>query len=164
MRAVKTICVALLPLLAWLGLLLYQPVVAVRGEHGLIALHPAGEHTRLDIDYIHSVQRTRVREHLVVNPCLDGFLLKETEYSSFGFGLPFLASDGSFSITAHGFSLKDMHRPIPQLSLRPGVGTELTISLDGTSYPLYRLVPLGSRVDISVIKGYEICFQLQGKD
>lgn len=154
----KTICMTLLSIVAWLGLLFYQPVIVVRGETGRIALRPVSAHTCLDVDFIHSVQRTRVTEHLIANPRLNGFILQETEYASFGFGLPFLASDGSFSITEHGFSLKDMNRPISSLSLRPGVKTELTIYIDGIPYPLYQLVPLGSRVDISIVKGYEIFF------
>ncbi|WP_338625495.1 DUF1850 domain-containing protein [Selenomonas sp. TAMA-11512] len=143
-------------LLAWLWLLFSQPVIAVLGEEGIIAIRPAGKNTSIDIAFIHSVQRTKVSEHLIVNERLDGFCLNETEYSSFGFGLPFLTSDGSFSITEQGFSLRDMNRPIPHLSLRPGVGTELTLCIDSERYPLYRLVPLGSRVDVKILKGYEV--------
>lgn len=152
----RKVAVAGIGSILWLYLLFLEPVVAVIGETGVLSVFPAGEDVSVDIIFIHSAQKTKVIEHLVVNERLDGFCLQATEYSSFGFGLPFLSSDGSFSITEEGFSMKDMNRPVPSLSLRAGVDTHLTLYLAGQPLPLYEILPLGERVDVKILPSYQL--------
>ena len=45
-------------------------------------------------------------------------------------------------------NILDMDRNYDTLSLRTGVGTELTITAGGTDYPLYERYPDGTRIDL----------------
>ena len=96
--------------------------------------------------FIHSVQKTPVEEFLTVYP--DGhFHLTGTRYQSHGVGLPFLPEEGTFR-EEDGHFILDMDRDYDTLSLRTGVGTELTITAGGTDYPLYERYPDGTRIDL----------------
>ena len=98
------------------------------------------------IHFIHSVQKTPVEEFLTVYP--DGhFHLTGTRYQSHGVGLPFLPEEGTFH-EEDGHFILDMDRDYDTLSLRTGVGTELTITAGGTDYPLYERCPDGTRIDL----------------
>ena len=47
-----------------------------------------------------------------------------------------------------GHFILDMDRDYDTLSLRTGVGTELTITVGGTDYRLYERYPDGTRIDL----------------
>ena len=98
------------------------------------------------IRFIHSVQKTPVEEFLTAHA--DGhFHLSGTRYQSHGVGLPFLPEEGTFH-EEDGHFILDMDRDYDTLSLRTGVGTELTITAGGTDYPLYERCPDGTRIDL----------------
>ena len=92
-----------------------------------------------------------MEEDLRVDDEVSGFVLDRTRYQSFGVGLPFLASEGEFRAEGDFFVMDGMERRFPRLSLRAGVGTELTLVLDGTEEKLFEKLPAGSRVDLAVI-------------
>ena len=139
-------------LLVWLWQL---PCLFVEGSDGFIAVIPARAGQPFSIHFIHSVQRTPVEENLQINGARNGFDLLSTKYQSFGVGLPFLASEGSFHEEGDYFVLDGMQRRFPSLSLRPGVGTELTLRIREKEYRLYELVPTGSRVDLYLAPYYK---------
>ena len=106
----------------------------------------------LTIHFIHSVQKTPVEEFLTAHA--DGhFHLTGTRYQSHGVGLPFLPEEGNFRREGDYFVL-DMDRDYNELSLRPGVGTQLTIEADGARIPAYEMYPVGTRVDLVVAPLY----------
>ena len=134
---------------------LFRPCLFVRGEDQILAIVPAEKNMEFSLHFIHSVQKTPVLEILRVNEARDGFVLDSTRYQSFGVGLPFLASEGSFHEEGDYFVLDGMQRRFPSLSLRPGVGTELTLRNREKEYRLYELVPIGSRVDLDLAPYYK---------
>lgn len=103
----------------------------------------------LTISYRHSVQRTYAEEYLEVNPTLDGWLLTGTKYRSLAVGLPFLPTEGTYRHVDDDFILT-LQRKIPQLDLRVGVGTELTLRTAQT-YPLWRTQPPGTLVSVRIL-------------
>ena len=106
----------------------------------------------LTIRFIHSVQKTPVEEFLTVHA--DGhFHLTRTRYQSHGVGLPFLPEEGAFRQEGDYFVL-DMDRDYPALSLRTGVGTELTITAGDQTIPAYEMYPVGTRIDLVVAPLY----------
>ena len=106
----------------------------------------------LTVRFIHSVQKTPVEEFLTAYA--DGhFHLTGTRYQSHGVGLPFLPEEGTFRQEGDYFVL-DMDRDYPALSLRTGVGTQLTIAAGGTRVPAYEMYPVGTRIDLVVAPLY----------
>ena len=104
------------------------------------------------IHFIHSVQKTPVEEFLTAHA--DGhFHLAGTRYQSHGVGLPFLPEEGNFRREGDYFVL-DMERDYKELSLRTGVGTELTIAAGEQVIPVYELYPVGTRIDLVVAPLY----------
>lgn len=104
------------------------------------------------IHFIHSVQKTPVEELLSAHA--DGhFHLTRTRYQSHGVGLPFLPEEGTFRQEGDYFVL-DMDRDYPALSLRTGVGTELTITAGDQTIPAYEMYPVGTRIDLVVAPLY----------
>ena len=104
------------------------------------------------IRFIHSVQKTPVEEFLTAHA--DGhFHLSGTRYQSHGVGLPFLPEEGAFRQEGEYFIL-DMERDYAELSLRTGVGTELTITAGEQVIPVYELYPVGTRIDLVVAPLY----------
>ena len=104
------------------------------------------------IHFIHSVQKTPVEEFLTAHA--DGhFHLAGTRYQSHGVGLPFLPEEGAFRQEGDYFVL-DMERDYKELSLRTGVGTELTITVGDQIIPAYEMYPVGTRIDLVVAPLY----------
>lgn len=117
---------------------------------------PARPDIKVEISFIHSVQKTRVEEFLKVDEMARGFVLESTRYHSFGVGLPFMESDGSFRREGDTFVMDNMNRYFSELNLRTGVGTELTVSVDGHSYKLYEMFPAGAKIDIIILPRYRL--------
>ena len=110
----------------------------------------------LTIHFIHSVQKTPVEEFLTAHA--DGhFHLTGTRYQSHGVGLPFLPEEGTFRQEGDYFVL-DMERDYTELSLRTGIGTELTISAGGERIPVCEMYPVGTRIDLVVAPLYTYFF------
>lgn len=112
----------------------------------------------ITLHYRHSVQQTHVREYLVINDTTDGFVLTGTKYRSYGVGLPFLQQEGTFRTDGKDFYLEHMHRAYPSLSLRVGVGTELSIQVDDQSFPIYQKHPPGTLVTLVVVPWWKSYF------
>ena len=118
----------------------------------IVLVRQIGDEIPLTIHFIHSVQKTPVEEFLTVHA--DGhFHLTGTRYQSHGVGLPFLPEEGAFRQEGDCFVL-DMDRDYMNLSLRTGVGTELTITAGGKTIPAYEMYPVGTRIDLVVAPLY----------
>lgn len=148
----KKYAVLLLMILAAVGLFCWgsRPWLFVQGETEMIAAAPAYPGQELSISFIHSVQKTPVDEYLTVNDDMSGLVLNSTRYHSFGVGLPFMESDGEFYQDGNDFVMDNMNRHFDSLSLRTGLGTKLTVGLDGQSYPVYEKHDPGYRVNIFI--------------
>ena len=132
-----------------------RPRIAVLSESGVLASCPADAGTEFSTRFIHSVQKTPVEEFFSVNERQDGFILLRTRYQSFGVGLPFLPSDGSFRRENDAFVMDGMNRPMREIDLRPGVSTELTLFLPDETILLYDRVPLGSLVRVAIVPRWQ---------
>ncbi len=104
--------------------------------------------TPLVINFIHSVQKTPVIEELEFDG--ENFILLRTKYKSQGVGLPFMESDGKFYRDGDWFIMDDMNRRFKNLQLRTGVGTNLTVTLNGQEFKLYEKFPAGTKILIDV--------------
>ena len=120
----------------------------VDGAEEIVTAVDAEKNLPLEISFIHSVQKTPVIEELEFDG--EKFILRRTKYKSHGVGLPFMESDGDFHELDGWFIMDNMNRPIKNLSLRTGVGTQLTIKLDGNEFKLYEKFPVGTRIDFKV--------------
>lgn len=105
---------------------------------------------KIVLHYRHSVQQTHVWEYLEVNERRDGFVLTGTKYRSYGVGLPFLPTEGNYRSDGENFYLENMQRPYPEIQLRTGLGTELTVSTDERTLELYREYPPGTLIHLRV--------------
>ena len=118
----------------------------VNGESQIIKTLEERRGLQLEINFIHSVQKTQVIEELEFDG--DDFVLRRTKYKSQGVGLPFLESDGNFREEGGYFVMDDMNRPVRNLALRTGVGTNMTIKIDGEEIKLYEIFPVGTKIEI----------------
>lgn len=142
---VAVIGAVFLAAIGWWG---SRPFLFVQAETQMVANYPAEPGEELSISFIHSVQKTPVDEFLTVGENKSELILNSTRYHSFGVGLPFMESDGNFYQDGNDFVMDDMDRHFDSLSLRTGLGTKLTLHINGDEYRLYERFPLGHRIDI----------------
>ena len=130
------------------GLLEKKIAVTAVEQNKIVKEIPARAGLPLTIRFIHSVQKTPVEEDLE----FDGaeWIVHRTRYKSQGVGLPFMESDGEFRREGDWFVMDGMERRIKNLSLRTGVGTQLTLELDGETIELYKIFEPGTRIDLVV--------------
>ena len=126
----------------------------ILSEGRILAGSPMDSEKFFTIRFIHSVQKTPVFEDLAATR--DSFRLIRTRYQSFGVGLPFLESEGNFYRDGDFFVMDNMNREFKNLSLRTGVGTQLTILIDSREVRLYELVPDGTKIDLIVAPFWKI--------
>lgn len=123
-------------------------VAEIGGGEEIITRVKAKENLPLVISFIHSVQKTPVIEELEFDG--EDFVLLRTKYKSHGVGLPFMESDGDFREENGIFIMDNMNRKIKNLELRTGVGTQLTITLDGQEFKLYEKFPPGTKIKFKI--------------
>ncbi|KHM52440.1 hypothetical protein NZ47_04900 [Anaerovibrio lipolyticus] len=138
------------------GWWLTRPMLSIYGNETqkVVTMNVTPE-TKLEISFIHSVQKTLVEEFLVPDEKLKGFVLNSTKYHSFGVGLPFMESDGAFRQEGNAFIMDDMNRHFNELNLRTGVGTKLTVTVDDQKFELYEMFEPGQKIDIVIIPRYK---------
>lgn len=154
-------CLACLLVLLALAQILWTPCLTLSAGERRLAMYEAGPGLTLTIDFIHSVQKTPVREVLAVEEGGGALELLETRYHSFGVGLPFLESEGDFRQEGDEFVLRGMGRHFPELGLRTGVGTQLTLTVKAGGrgeevFRLYEEFPPGTRIDVRLQPLYKI--------
>lgn len=130
--------------LLFISIITYQPKIFVGTTNRTLAVVDSQENLPLTIEFTHSVQKTPVIEELELQN--GEFVLLRTKYKSFGVGLPFDAGDGTFYRDGNWFIMDNMNRHIPNLELRTGKGTKLTITLNGRRFELYKKFPPGTKI------------------
>ena len=128
--------------------------VEIDNSAKIISSVDAKKNVPLVIKFIHSVQKTPVIEELEFDG--DNFILLRTKYKSQGVGLPFMESDGVFREEGEWFIMDEMNRPLKNLQLRTGVGTNLTVTLNGQEFKLFEKFPAGTKIFIDVAPRFEI--------
>ena len=136
------------------GWFFLRPCLFIKAPAGLLAVIPVTPGMEFSTRFIHSVQKTPVEEFFVVNESRNGFILRATRYQSFGVGFPFLTEEGAFRAEGNFFIVEDMKRRFSRLDFRPGVGTELTLTVGGEVYRLYELAPPGALVSVYIAPYY----------
>lgn len=126
----------------------HQTKIVVSSQNFTLATVNASENLPITIKFIHSVQKTPVIEELQFKN--GKFYLLRTKYQSQGVGLPFDNADGTFYRDGNWFVF-DMNRQFDNLELRTGKGTQLTIILDGKTYELYKIFPIGTKILVKTI-------------
>lgn len=127
-----------------------RPCFFVSTDEALMFAIPVKKNETLSIRFVHSVQKTVVLENLHLDLSQKKFILDSTKYQSFGVGLPFLAQEGRFRREGEYFIMDHMDREFPSLELRTGLGTKLTLLLRGKEYPVYKELPAGSRLNLTI--------------
>lgn len=112
----------------------------------------AGDTYRLS--FTHSVELSTWDEFFRVNGP-HNMTMTHTEFSSFGWGFPYLSTDGKFSVTKDGRFRLDMNRPYPKVPLRISEQSMQKIIHNGVAYDLVDLYGQGSAVTIFALKRYE---------
>ena len=130
--------------------ILWQPCLFVRAQGKLVTVTVAMPGEPFSLRFIHSVQKTPVVENLAIANDGQGVVLHSTKYQSFGVGLPFLESEGNFHEEGDFFIFDNMERYFPKLDLRTGVGTKLTLIMNGREYRLYEEYPPGTMINIYI--------------
>lgn len=153
----RSICLGLYTalLLTAMTSFLFAPCFFICGGGKYVAVVPMVGDVPFSIRFIHSVQKTPVVENLVARRTEQDVELISTKYQSFGVGLPFMESEGDFYEEGDYYVFDHMDRRFPSLSLRTGVGTELTVSVGGHLYLLYEDFPPGTRIDVFIAPFYE---------
>lgn len=150
---------AILAMAAILQVML-TPCLTLSAGGRRLAIYEAGPGLHLTVDFIHSVQKTPVREILAVERGGKSLELLETRYRSFGVGLPFLAEEGDFLQEGDEFVLRGMQRHFPALSLRTGLGTRLVLTAAGPGvhrvWRLFEAYEPGTRIDLAFEPLYKI--------
>ena len=117
-RNIITILLGLAIVLMALGMLIKVPVLVIKPQHSdqITLVIPMFQEPNFYTSFLHSVQKTPVREYYTLAP-ENGFLLTAAEYSSYGAGLPFLESDGHYEVRDHQFVITEMNRSVEQINL-----------------------------------------------
>ncbi len=116
----------------------------------------------LVIRYIHSVMKTPVYEYYRVMPDRR-LLLTETEFSSYGAGLP-EKGEYDFEITDKGFRVYNINHPFGFIVYRTapiGTGAEITLIAGGEEHPLLSLSEERTPVRITIKKDPTWLFQIR---
>lgn len=154
MRKGQSLALLVLASVLAVGIALASPFAVLTAGGVRVGAVPALSGEKLQIRFIHSVQKTPVEENFTVEK--EGFVLHSTRYLSFGVGLPFLAEEGEFHFEDGAFVLDHMERHFPRLSLRTGVGTRLQVTFGAREYPLYEVYKPGTRIDIEILPAWKM--------
>ena len=132
------------------GLILHPlPVLQVKDNNHQALLIPLVKGKNFSLEYVHSVQKSPVREHFVV-VAGNQIQLVSTTYQSLGVGLPFLPSEGQLVNNQGTFELSGLNRVFREIRL-----AVMPVSYQGLVYNNHRyllsnyFLP-GSLVEISI--------------
>jgi len=151
----KTIFIMLSCIIAFLVWYSTQLVLLIEPEGGakLLVLETEKGDT-YQLSFTHSVELTTWDEYFKVNGPND-MTMTHTEFSSFGWGFPYLSTDGKFSVTKEGRFRLDMNRPYPKVPLRISEQAMQKVIHNNVSYDLVALYGQGTAVTIYALKRYD---------
>jgi hypothetical protein len=140
-KAAKTLAAAMAGaciLLSMLGL--HVPALVVSWSDGVVLAVPMYIDHTFNTEFLHSVEKTLVREYYTLTP-EDTFLLTATDYVSYGAGLPFAASDGHYELHDGFIRITAMNRPVPYIRLMYIAFIDYKLTCGGHVYPLADYIP-----------------------
>lgn len=154
-KAAAAICVLLILAAGFLFYYFNALLLVLLSEKGDAATIPVSPGDTWVYHYTHSVQLTPCYEYFRINGP-DDMTMTHTVYESYGVGLPYSPSEGSFATRKEDgkFDLT-MDRPYRTVSFRPAVQADPDISCRGKTYKLCKKFGQGVRVDVKVMKRYK---------
>ncbi|MDI6637480.1 MAG: DUF1850 domain-containing protein [Bacillota bacterium] len=122
---------------------------------------PAG--SRFEVRFIHSVERTPVREVFAAGPDLVMYLV-ETVYESFGAGLPTTADEGARLVLEDGkIRITGLHRRIGELVLSVSSVPGHALVVSGETVPLADLARPGTALSVKAVRAPVLAFLFRGR-
>ncbi len=140
-------------------------VLEVRGWRTgrLLYSAPVRLQSRFEVRFVHSVERTPVREVFTAGPDLDIYLV-ETAYESFGAGLPTTADDGARFVLEDGkIRITGMHRRIGELVLCVSPLPRHALVLEGKTMMLADLAKPGTALSVKVVRASVLALLFRGR-
>ncbi|MCL6610581.1 MAG: DUF1850 domain-containing protein [Peptococcaceae bacterium] len=141
----------LLVILALLFLVRLPCLVAAGPDGSPVLCLPLYGGQGFSLYYVHSVQRTPVRENFLPGPG-DQLLLTSVVYHSLGVGLPFLPGEGSLTNREGQFVLTGMNRLFPEVSLGVEPVARQAIIHRDRQYDLNSLFAAGSVIRLRIVR------------
>jgi hypothetical protein len=127
----------LMPLFAVLYFLLDKNLCLIlTADSGHVRVVKLGKDREFNLRFIHSVHLTPVKETFTVFPS-GSIQLTTVQYETYGVGMPFLPSEGSFSWEGNSYVLRGLDRRFDQIDLRVGLEAKQVLLVDFREYPLY---------------------------
>jgi len=143
------VALGILVLLAALFLLPLLPVLVAEGSKGRwVKVCLPGQ--SLWVEYVHSVERTAVRDRLVVS-WDGGFILRESRYFSYGAGLPTEGKLGEGELVIEGRAT-----PLQELVFRIFDSSSYVLYVGQSRVELARLAGEGGRVTLRVLRPWQL--------
>lgn len=132
------------------GIVFYPlPVLQAKDNNSQALLIPLLKGKYFSLEYIHSVQKSPVREHFVVMAG-NQIKLTSTTYQSLGVGLPFLPSEGQLVNNQGTFELTGLNRVFREIRLAVMPVSYQGLVYNDHHYLLSDYFSPGSLVEISI--------------
>lgn len=128
---------------------LFVPVLVVDGE-GRWWAWPMLPGSSFWLEFIHSVERTPVRDRFIVS-WTGELVLIETVYSSYGAGLP---AEGK--LQAGQLVIEKLETKLPELVLRVSPETQPTLQIGGTRLDLTKLAAAGGKLRLRLLRPWQL--------
>jgi hypothetical protein len=154
-------------LLVVIALLVNLPIlsgleIADRKTGDLLAFFPVRTGEQFTIRFTHSIAKTPVDELFRVDPSGD-IVLYETDYQSFGAGLPFDVEGKERLLTENGhYRLVNMDRHLPDFLMAVGTVANHQLLIKGKQIPFTQFAQPGESVRISIKKHSALTYLLKG--
>lgn len=108
----------------------------LNSESGHVRVVELGKDREFALRFMHSVHRTPVIETFFVLPS-GSIQLTGVKYETYGVGMPFLPSEGSFSWEGNSYVLRGLDRRFEKIDLRVGPEARHVLSVASRQYPLF---------------------------
>jgi hypothetical protein len=118
------------------------PAVLVSRPDGAVLAVPMYAGHTFSTEFLHSAEKTPVREHYALTP-EGAFLLTGADYASHGAGLPFAAGDGHYELQDGFIRVTDMNRPVFYINLMYIDFIDYKLICGGQVYVLADYIPAG---------------------
>lgn len=125
-------------------------------EEKVVFSAKAEEGMRFAVRFIHSVHRTPVIDSYVLGAGEKRIVQESTAYKAYGVGMPYLPQDGTLTREGDYLVLTDLDLAFETIDFRVGEEAQLTILMNETEYPIYRLAPQGALVHLAVEPRYRM--------
>jgi len=129
----------------------------------LLYFAPVSVGARFEVRFVHSVERTPVREVFAVGPDLAIYLV-ETVYESFGAGLPTTADKGArFVLDGGRMRITGLRRRIGELRLAVSSVPGHALTIPGETVVLANLAEPGTALTLRVVHAPAAAFLFRGR-